>query len=227
MPRYAVVALNHTLGGFFDELWSGAALRIAADGGANRVYDRKAELGSLLPSPHYVKGDLDSIRPEVELYYQGEGLTLYKDPDQDTNDLQKCLALFQSHQPAHNFAGSPILICGGLGGVLSHTMANVESVLQYARRIDNPMYLLSEENVGIVLLEGHHTINLSNNTYCSFIPLGQTCQISHSTNLRYPLDGLELAFGKLVSTSNQSTAEQITLNIQQGPLLFLADARKS
>lgn len=226
-PTYAVVALNFTLTQYFGNLWSHSALRIAADGGANRVFDEQHKhTDRPLAPPHYIKGDLDSIRDDVQEYYQSQQqITLRKDTDQNTTDLQKCLRLFEPDETCGNF-DAPIIICGGLGGDLSHTMANIESVVQYSRKIDNPLYLLSDDNMACVLWEGSHTIRVAPNMYCGFIPLVSSCQVTSSSNLKYTLDGLELQFGKLVSTSNQCLADEITVDVAQGPLLFLADSRK-
>jgi hypothetical protein len=97
----AVIVLNHELPPCTPRLWRAAALRVAADGGANRLYD---ELPALLPQlsaqqaraappvsarsrltrahapqvreqyvPHVVLGDLDSARPEVLAFYAARG----------------------------------------------------------------------------------------------------------------------------------------------------------
>lgn len=73
---------------------------ICADGGANRLYDslhldpqRREQL-----VPTHIKGDLDSLRPEVARFYQQRGCQVVRDEDQDCNDLEKCLALVQEQQ---------------------------------------------------------------------------------------------------------------------------------
>lgn len=60
-----------------------ASLRICADGGANRLYDYCALWeADLSPSqarsmytPDIIKGDLDSLRPDVKNYYIECGVT--------------------------------------------------------------------------------------------------------------------------------------------------------
>ncbi|XP_037413848.1 thiamine pyrophosphokinase 3-like isoform X3 [Triticum dicoccoides] len=74
---YAVVVLNQRLPRFAPLLWDRAQVRVCADGGANRVFDGMPEL---LPGharddvrsrykPDVIKGDMDSVRPEVKEYY--------------------------------------------------------------------------------------------------------------------------------------------------------------
>lgn len=61
-----------------------AAVRVCADGGANRLYD---ELPAMLPGqapddvraaylPSSIRGDLDSIRPDVLDFYQRRGVVV-------------------------------------------------------------------------------------------------------------------------------------------------------
>ncbi|KAK9086422.1 hypothetical protein Syun_028816 [Stephania yunnanensis] len=74
---YALVVLNQRLPRFTPLLWKHAQLRLCADGGANRVFD---EMPQLMPNedapdvqnrflPDVIKGDMDSIRPEVLGFY--------------------------------------------------------------------------------------------------------------------------------------------------------------
>lgn len=54
-----------------------AQLKIVADGGANQLYDAVCQQqGTVSPKdyvPDIIKGDLDSIRPEVLTFYQQLG----------------------------------------------------------------------------------------------------------------------------------------------------------
>ncbi|THU55307.1 hypothetical protein C4D60_Mb11t05200 [Musa balbisiana] len=74
---YALVVLNQRLPWFAPVLWSHATLRVFADGGANRVYDGMPRLFPeqdplevrLRYKPDLIRGDMDSIRPEVKEFY--------------------------------------------------------------------------------------------------------------------------------------------------------------
>ncbi|XP_018716804.2 thiamine pyrophosphokinase 1 isoform X2 [Eucalyptus grandis] len=77
-PAYALVLLNQRLPRFAPLLWQHAQVRMCADGGANRVYD---EMPDLFPDedasairnrykPEAIRGDMDSIRPEVMDFYR-------------------------------------------------------------------------------------------------------------------------------------------------------------
>ena len=65
----ALVVLNNGLGTepmpLFRRIWDSSQLRICADGGANRLYDGTPSEERHRLIPDAIKGDLDSIRPEV------------------------------------------------------------------------------------------------------------------------------------------------------------------
>ena len=75
----------------FQHLWDSSSFRVAADGGANRLYDFNS---SLLPDA--IRGDLDSLRPNVRAHYEERGVSVTRDCDQNTNDLDKALQLIYS-----------------------------------------------------------------------------------------------------------------------------------
>jgi hypothetical protein len=65
---------------------------------------------------------LDSLRPDVRDFYEKEGVAIVdRGHDQETTDLQKCLA-FAAADPRPS-PSSPLLALGALGGRLDHTLA--------------------------------------------------------------------------------------------------------
>lgn len=74
--------------------------RICADGGANRVFNFFRQ-GSAedVPKPSVILGDLDSITPAVHDHYKSIGVEcLDMRKDQDSTDLDKCLAYVKDEQ---------------------------------------------------------------------------------------------------------------------------------
>ncbi len=82
------------------KLWNEFDLTVCADGGANRLYDGLSTNCSGADNisrciPTYIKGDLDSLRTDVEKFYTNNHCQILRDQDQNTNDLQKCLQLIK------------------------------------------------------------------------------------------------------------------------------------
>jgi thiamine pyrophosphokinase len=119
-PRFAMIILDGELSPLALALWERAALRMCADGGANRLLDTaRASRGSgatglaagaeesegkaagsapatgdpaaSVPAPHVILGDFDSARREVLEHYKARGSQLTHVSEQDSTDLDKCL----------------------------------------------------------------------------------------------------------------------------------------
>ncbi|GBF93661.1 thiamin pyrophosphokinase [Raphidocelis subcapitata] len=98
-----LVVLNWHLPVLTARLWQQASTRMCADGGANRLHDQIPQLAAAAGLsgaaaardaflPDVIKGDLDSVRPDVRDYYTSRGVPMVDlSADQDTTDLTKCL----------------------------------------------------------------------------------------------------------------------------------------
>lgn len=234
--RNALVVLNtDCVGPLLRRFWGQAHLRVCADGGANRLYDAamaEAEAagaaGAEGPTaaswvPHYVKGDLDSLRPEVARHFEKLGARVVKDPDQDTNDLEKCLELIRcgdgggvkaetgaspSSSPKASTALSRrtnVFVVGALGLRFDHAMAGVHILHKYAGAFRR-LVLLGPESLAFLLPPGRHRIRVDpslEGPVCGLLPLAGPCRAVTTRGLRWDLQGQGMAFGGLVSTSNE------------------------
>nr|GMD59430.1 thiamine pyrophosphokinase 1 isoform X1 [Ipomoea batatas] len=210
-PTYALVVLNQSLPRFTHLLWKHARLRVCADGGANRVFD---ELPQLFPdedasdvrkryTPNVIKGDLDSIRSEVQEFYTGLGSKVVDEShDQDTTDMHKCIAYIRD-LPELETPNLCILVVGALGGRFDHEMGNINALYHFAT---TRIILLSDDClVQLLPKTHHHKIHIHHSVegpHCGLVPIGSPSGSTTTTGLKWNLDNTEMRFGDLVSTSN-------------------------
>ncbi|KAM3403698.1 hypothetical protein ACQJBY_007057 [Aegilops geniculata] len=216
---YAVVVLNQRLPRFAPLLWDRAQVRVCADGGANRVFDGMPEL---LPcharddvrsryKPDVIKGDMDSVRPEVKEYYSNLGTKIAdQSHDQDTTDLHKCVAFITDNSPGSDKSNLCILVLGALGGRFDHEMGNI-NVLHLFPNIK--IVLLSDDCLIFLLPRTHtHSIHIERSVegpHCGLIPVGTPSTSTTTTGLRWNLDNTHMSFGGLISTSNIVDEDQV------------------
>jgi thiamine pyrophosphokinase len=111
---------------------------ICADGGANYAH----RLGLI---PDCIIGDLDSILPEVKVFYEAKNTAFKKfPPRKDNTDMQL------SMDTACEWGASEIILLGTLGKRLDHTLANLYSGMEFVRRGIKISHFTSECLVHIV-----------------------------------------------------------------------------
>ena len=206
----AVIVCNWSLPSITRELLMHASYVIAADGGANRLYD---ELPTLFPDeapddarkghlPHCVAGDLDSIRDDVRAFYEGLGVRIHDlSHDQDSTDLMKCLDLTVAFQREQGFFFSHIFAVGTQGGRLDHILGNL-SILHMYR--DLPLLLLGDGNLTRLVPRGASNVCTSGfeGPKCGLIPVCGTA-VASTRGLRWNLNKTTMAMGGLVSSCNE------------------------
>ncbi|KAL6839921.1 hypothetical protein ACP4OV_029731 [Aristida adscensionis] len=218
---YALVVLNQRLPRFAPLLWARARLRLCADGGANRVFDGMPEL---LPGeepdevrkrykPDVIKGDMDSIRPEVKEYYSNLGANIVDEShDQDTTDLHKCISYITKTLSSPENSNLCILVLGALGGRFDHEMGNINVLYRFS----NIRIVLLSDDCSIFLLPKTHTHEIRiersvEGPHCGLIPIGAPSTSTTTTGLRWNLANTSMNYGGLVSTSNIVDDEKVTV----------------
>jgi len=215
--KQAVIVLNYHLPSNLESYWKTNGLKICADGGAQRLFLRNKEL-----IPDAIKGDFDSVPPDVVEYYRKKNVAIYHDPDQNTTDLQKCIKFLELYESQNNVVHENILVLGGLGGCLSHTFANLNTLYLYQQR---KVVLIGRKNMAILISKGkstYHFQKLDTVIFCSLVPLGDKVGNVTTTGLKWNLVNQSLTFGGMVSTSNQMEEEMVTIQTDQS-LLWILD----
>lgn len=176
------------------------AILVAADGGL-----ALADAAGL--TPNLVVGDFDSLPDPMP--GRLADVSMRHIADQDSTDFDKAL---------QSVAADLYLCAGFLDGRTDHTLACLSSLvaLPWRRAI-----LVSETDV-ICLLPRKLRLELPRGTRVSVFPMlaGQ----ARSTGLRWPLDGLSLAPGRTISTSNMAQGGVLTLESDHPHLILVLPA---
>ncbi|KAG9416234.1 cAMP-dependent protein kinase subunit [Aphanomyces cochlioides] len=218
----------------FDHLWKNAKITVCADGGANKLYDYiQKDSTTRTYVPQYVKGDLDSIRPDVASYFETLGTQVIKDPDQDSNDLDKCLSLLQNLQEdvkATEASNTPaklnVLVVGAMGGRFDQEMQNINALFQWSSIFDR-MTLVSDSTSATLLVPGKHSIRPNftvEGRTCGLIPIGGPCKSLTTNGLKWNLTNHETFFGGLVSTSNHVLGDEVLVETSD-PLVWTTELK--
>ena len=163
---------------------------IAADGGA----DVLLKIGR---RPDLVIGDMDSAGALPDDLPQ---LSL---AGQDDTDFEKCLA--RVHAPL-------IVGLGFLEGRLDHTLAAIHALMALPH--DRPVMLVGDTDL-VLRLKGDIAFEAKPGDRVSVWPLGIQA-FQGSTGLTWPLDGLQMEAGRLISTSNLAAGGTVRINAGPG-----------
>lgn len=168
---------------------------VAADRGADHALAQGV-------MPQAVWGDFDSISAQARATIPARNL--HRIAEQDSTDFEKCLSRLET----------PLVLAVGFSGARQdHFLATLSSL---ARRIGPPCILIAGDDV-ITLCPERIALDLPQATRLSLFPMGPAR--GRSCGLRWPIDGLEMAPGGRIGTSNQTTGP-VALSIE-GPMLLI------
>mmetsp|Transcript_6030 Transcript_6030/g.8530 ORF Transcript_6030/g.8530 Transcript_6030/m.8530 type:complete len:308 (+) Transcript_6030:50-973(+) len=195
----ALIILNSDSFGvnLLSALWSGAKIRVCADGGANKLYD----LTDGLLVPDFIVGDLDSARIQVLDFYKQHGTKVERVEDQDLNDFDKAM-----NTVTQALTEPTVAVLGVFGGRLDQQMAAFDVALRWQSQTEQ-IFLFSDENAAILLSPNvQHKIIFRTHLQgpsCGLIPIAGKSDYVTTTGLQWNLMEQSLEFGKLVSSSNR------------------------
>lgn len=142
----------------------------------------------------------------------------------DTTDLQKLLS-YDAVDDARRHSGGATAVLGGLGGYLSHQLANLsEAVAQAGDPGLGPLFFVGDDEVCFVLGAGETRMRTPFRLNCSLVPLAGCAHSVTTTGLQWNLTRHRLEVGRFISTSN-FVAEDVVTVATSHALLFVIDAR--
>ena len=176
-----------------------------ADGGANAAM--KMNL-----SPHYIIGDLDSIRSKTINHFLNKTEIIKLNGQNDT-DVEKCL------KAAIKKKFNEAILLGVTGDRLDHTFCNLGIVIKY---FDKIKIKIIAENSLLTAITGHYKLKTFPGETISIYGIDKLTKIS-SKGLKYPLNKIALPFGHKESTSNIALHDEIELKVTGGIIFIIRD----
>lgn len=245
-PRLAVLVLNAShsswcvtkegerlhCSALFWNLWSSAQLTVCADGGANRLYDRCVTLNvQHQVVPHFIKGDLDSLRPDVREFFAARGTTVLRDEDQNSNDMDKCLQLIFYEQTKAGNEKFSVMVFGAMGGRFDQEMQNINALFRWKNKFQQVVLLSDDTTVRLLEPNIRHVITPNfcyESRTCGLIPIAGTCKETTTSGLKWNLSPeMVTGFGGLISSSNyiDDLCEQVEV-VASHPLIWTTELKK-
>ena len=119
---------------------------------------------------------------------------------------------------------SEVLILGGIGGRLDHTLANLQTLVFLAKN-GVCATLADTDNEVTALLPGTHRIQARPGWYFSIFSAGEQAPGVTLEGLKYPLHDYTLTHAFPIGVSNEFAAETATLRFSAG-MIYLVLSRK-
>jgi thiamine pyrophosphokinase len=202
---------------------------LVADGAANRFYNqsKKASFEEEFV-PHILIGDFDSIKKDVMEYYRNKDVQIIHETSQDDTDLEKCLNHLQKKFLAENLYEQTkqykIVIAGGLGGRLDHTLNNIHILHKFAKRNikfrNVSIHLMDDNSIGTCILPGFtkyiRAQDFELKAGCGIFPmLGEEATVQ-TKGLKWNITkDSKMSFKDFVSSSNEMLEETIEFETDQ------------
>jgi thiamine pyrophosphokinase len=178
-----------------------APVLVAVDSGADRLAEMRL-------APRAVIGDMDSIS-DPERWRAGPAAFVHL-AEQDTTDFEK--SLYATEAPFY-------LAVGFTGQRIDHTLAVFNALLRYPRK---RVVLIGEHEVSALVPPGAPLrLAVTPGARVSIYPLLPVTG-THSRGLVWPIDGLAMAAGQKIGTSNAASQPIIEIGFDRpGALLML------
>lgn len=113
-----------------------------------------------------------------------------------------------------------VLILGGIGGRLDHTLANICTLL-FLEQHGVCAWLRSETAAVRVLLPGQYEFPAQKDVYVSLFPMNGDVHGLCLRGFRYPLENAVLGAASTLGTSNEFAAQEGYVSFTSGSLIYM------
>lgn len=176
---------------------------ICADGGLKLALRLGIE-------PDVIIGDFDTYKGKLPEKWE----IIKYPPEKDDTDTMLAVKL------ALNRGYKNITICGGLGGRLDHTFANLQT-LRYILKHGGIGELVGEGNIATMQGAGVRVYSRLRGYYCSLFSFGDECSGITLTGFKYPLKNGTLKNSFPLGASNEVTGKSGVISVEKGSLLVI------
>lgn len=165
--------------------------------------------------PDHIVGDFDSVLPEVLEEYRKAGISIRQFPThKDETDMQLGLQL------ALELGADTVVMIGGIGSRLDHTLANAHLLLWLLKKGVHGI-LVNEKN-RVELTDENLTVHGKPGNLVSLIPLSMEVKGVTLEGMEYPLTDYDLALDdELIAVSNVMLKEEAKVQIKSGYLYVM------
>ena len=112
-----------------------------------------------------------------------------------------------------------ITIYGAYGGKIEHVLGNI-ALLKIAKNLGANAVIKHGDNITELLSESA-VLSVEKGSTLSIIPYGERCEFIKSSGLYYPLDNLVLTNADTRGISNQTTEQEVRIEIKKGEALVI------
>lgn len=197
--------IEHFTQEYLNEMCNNAALVICADGGYDIAVASNIK-------PDVIIGDCDSQRVSQE---HADILQIRYPSVKDFTDAEACLkyAIEQHH--------NEIIMLGGIGGRLDHTIGALALLLKFADT-NARIWMQDMSNKVMVLKDGQAIINKTPDyKYLSIISASDISKGVSASGVKYPLNNSELVKDTTLGISNEITANCAIIEVSNGSLYII------
>ena len=193
---------------FCEKYLAKKSLIVCCDSGLHHV-------NTLGLKPDAIVGDFDSVDMKLLNFYKNKGIAVSEFPThKDETDMELGI------DKAIELGADNIIIFGGIGSRMDHTMANCHYLL-YLLKNGIKAKLVDEKNE-IFVIDKECTLFGKKGDIVSTIPLSMEVKGVTTYNLEYPLYNATLKLdGRLIAVSNIMIGDKAKITIEEGYLLVM------
>ena len=196
--------------GLIRKMASGAERIYCADRGAQWVYHAGLK-------PDIAIGDMDSVNRETLEKIRQDEISMLKYPsEKDQTDTELAIEVAVSD------GAKSIILLGGLGGRMDHTLANIEQMKAWYKK--GIRITIMSADTAMFIAERTVTFRAMRGSYVSLFPQNEGIRVMNSEGLYYPLKDVILPTDTTLCISNQMTPDHVIMDIRNGAVLIVVTA---